>query len=98
MQTLSSFLKDRPMPVTTNAVWWTEFVLRHDNIEDYLRPPSVGQAWWVKRQIDVWIFAAVLVLALTTILSYMTYLFVMQVIRSLFKNTSKTIITKEKTN
>ncbi len=98
MQTLSAIFKDRPMPVTKSAVWWTEFVLRHDNIVDYLRPPNVGQAWWVKRQIDVWIFAVVLVLTLITLLLYVNYLLLKKLLFLFLKNGTKNSRTKEKKN
>lgn len=98
MQKLSVIFKDRPMQVTKSAVWWTEFVLRHDNVVDYLRPPSVGQPWWVKRQIDVWIFAVVLVLTLITTFLALSYLLLKKVIFLFLKNNSKNFKNKEKEN
>lgn len=39
-------------PVDT-AVWWTEYVLRHEDTA-HLRPAGNDQYWFVRRQIDVW--------------------------------------------
>lgn len=55
------------------ALWWTEYVLKHDSEElaEFLRPRSVGQSWWVRRQLDVWLF---LVLSLIVIVSLTIYI------------------------
>lgn len=46
------------MPPVETALWWMEFVLRHDTeeINEYLQSRSVHQSWWMRRQLDVWLF------------------------------------------
>lgn len=73
MRKLQTLFKDRPMLPTKSARWWAEFVLRHDNINDFLRPPSVHQSWWVKRQIDVWIVFTLLILAIVMTLLFIIF-------------------------
>ncbi|ODN03744.1 2-hydroxyacylsphingosine 1-beta-galactosyltransferase [Orchesella cincta] len=70
MKKLSKISKDRPTSALENAVWWTEYILRHPDSNEYLHPPSIQQSWWVKRQIDVWFFAAMLVILLPSLLIY----------------------------
>lgn len=73
MQRLSILFKDRPMTARQTAFWWTEFVLRYENTNEFLQPPSVHQSWWVKRQIDVWLVAIALLLIITIVPLYTTY-------------------------
>lgn len=69
MKRLSTFFKDRPQKPLETALWWTDFVLRHSKDElEALRPLSVGQSWWKKRQLDVWI-AVFAVTVLSSVLS-----------------------------
>ncbi|KAJ6643628.1 UDP-glucosyltransferase 2 [Pseudolycoriella hygida] len=64
MEKISVMFRERPQKPLDTALWWTEFVIRHSQ-EDLaaLRPLSVGQSWWKRRQLDVWatVFASVLV-------------------------------------
>lgn len=48
--------RDRPISALDSAVWWTEFILRHENTNEFIRPLSAQQSWWVRRQLDVWAF------------------------------------------
>lgn len=72
MTKLSKAFRDRPSPPTETAVWWVEYVLRHDNTNDYLLPLHLRQPWWKKRQVDVWLTlgaaAMIIVLSSLTIL------------------------------
>lgn len=96
MKRLSTFYKDRPMSSRQTAFWWTEFVLRHDNINEILRPPSVQQTWWVKRQIDVWLVAALLIVLVVTLPLFV----LMKIIKMIVSRMSKPdkIQTKLKVN
>ncbi|CAL8137642.1 unnamed protein product [Orchesella dallaii] len=73
MKQLSSIFKDRPVSALENAVWWTEYILRHPDSNEFLRSPSIQQSWWVKRQVDVWLFAVVLLILLPSLLVYIIY-------------------------
>lgn len=54
------------------ALWWTEFALRYEkeDIQMLLRPSSVRQSWWVKRQIDVWLLATLIAILVILVPTY----------------------------
>jgi glucuronosyltransferase len=64
---VSRRFKDRPMSAVDTAVWWTEYVLRHDTT--HLKSPGIWQYWWQRRLIDFWatIFIGILLTALITV-------------------------------
>ncbi|CAG7831244.1 unnamed protein product [Allacma fusca] len=64
---LSKRSKDRPMTPVETAVWWTEYVLRHDT--NHLKSPGIQQEWWQRRLLDFWgvVFSVIL---LSTYLVY----------------------------
>ncbi|CAG7724100.1 unnamed protein product, partial [Allacma fusca] len=49
---VSRRFKDRPMSSVDTAVWWTEYVLRHDT--GHLKSPGVQQYWWQRALLDFW--------------------------------------------
>jgi len=53
----SKVFKDRPQKPLDIAVWWVEYVLRHQDTS-FLRPLSMSQTWYEKRLLDVWAFIA----------------------------------------
>jgi len=53
MKLLSKRFKDRPMKPADTALWWTEFVLRHESTS-FLSPLSRYQSWYQRRLLDVW--------------------------------------------
>lgn len=61
-------------PVDT-CVWWIEFALRHDTEElnEYMQSRSIHQSWWVRRQIDVWVFLAFVAALVVILPSYVLY-------------------------
>lgn len=61
MNTLTKIFKDRPMPPLENAVWWIEYLLRHEDVNQFIVSPSIQQPWWKRRQIDVWLTASLLI-------------------------------------
>ncbi|CAL8144013.1 unnamed protein product [Orchesella dallaii] len=63
---------DRPSTPLQTGLWWTNFVLRQEST-DYIRPSSVNLSWWVKRQIDVWIFLCVLLISINVVTIYVIY-------------------------
>lgn len=75
MTKLSKAFRDRPSTPTETATWWVEYVLRHDNTNEYLLPLHLRQPWWKKRQIDVWLTLGAV--ALTVLLSSVTILWLL---------------------
>jgi UDP:flavonoid glycosyltransferase YjiC (YdhE family) len=63
---MSKRFKDRPMSAVDTAVWWTEYVLRHDTA--HLKSPAIQQYWWQRRLLDFWgvVFIGILVIVYTT--------------------------------
>lgn len=50
--------KDRPMTAMDTAVWWTEFVLRH-NGADFMKPPKMSYIAY--QNFDVYLFLLIVV-------------------------------------
>lgn len=73
MKKLTEIFTDRPKPPLENAVWWTEYILRHENVNSFLVPLSARQPWWKRRQIDVWIAATLLLISSILTTAYLTY-------------------------
>ncbi|CAL8143999.1 unnamed protein product [Orchesella dallaii] len=69
MKKISKQFYDRPLTPLQTGLWWTNFVLRQENT-DFIRPASVNQSWWIKRQIDVWIFIVVLLISINSLTIY----------------------------
>ncbi|CAL8100648.1 unnamed protein product [Orchesella dallaii] len=53
MQELQTILRDRPMSPINTAVWWTEYILRHSDV-DHLKSAGFHQPWYQRRLLDVW--------------------------------------------
>ncbi len=51
---LSSLFRDRPVDPLENALFWTEYVLRHDTT--HLKPLGMNQTWYSRRLLDVYLF------------------------------------------
>lgn len=69
MVSLSRKFKDRPAKPVDTAVWWTEYVLRHDDHSD-LKPLGMYQNWFVRRSLDVWAFVFTMILIALLTVSY----------------------------
>ncbi|CAL8144005.1 unnamed protein product [Orchesella dallaii] len=87
MKKITKQFQDRPFTALHSGLWWTNFVLRQENT-DYMRPPSVNQSWWIKRQIDVWIFVVVFLISIN---SLTIYVFVKLVKRCCFRSDNATL-------
>ena len=70
---MSRIDRDRPMDATDVAVYWTEYVLRHDNV-DHLKSPGIYQFWWERRLIHIYFivfaFISLAIYSLLRILSF----------------------------
>jgi hypothetical protein len=53
-------LRDQPEPPLARAVWWIEYMARHQGA-DHLRPASRDLAWFQVYLLDVWAFIILLV-------------------------------------
>ncbi|CAL8137632.1 unnamed protein product [Orchesella dallaii] len=73
MQKVSKIFRERPMTALQTALWWTEYVLKNDDT-DYLKPSSMNQSWWVRRQVDVWLFISISFLLVSITSLYTTYI------------------------
>lgn len=76
IQMASKLFKNRPMSALNSAVWWTEFVLQYESevLTKYLQPHSVNQSWWMRRQLDVWLFLSIVAALAVIIPSYTLYI------------------------
>lgn len=78
---------DRPINATENAVYWTEYVIRHKGAK-HLRTAAVGMPWWKYYLVDVISF----ILFIIFIVFYVIYYILKTIFKKLFKKT----ITKKK--
>lgn len=69
MMTVSKRFKDRPHRPVDTAIWWIQYILRHDNSHEFMMPLSANQYWFQKRLLDAWLFIAVF----TLIYLYVSY-------------------------
>ncbi|ODM94360.1 UDP-glucuronosyltransferase 1-2 [Orchesella cincta] len=69
---VSQQFQDRPLTPLQTGLWWTNFVLRQEST-DYIRPASVYQSWWVKRQLDVWLFILLLLISINSLTIYVVF-------------------------
>lgn len=69
IQILSRRLRDQPMPATKKAVFWLEYVLRHQGAH-HLKSNAEGLSVWQYFLLDV-VVAMILVVAVTAAVVYM---------------------------
>ncbi len=61
MKLASIRFKDRPEKPVDTAIWWVEYVMRHEDTS-FLRPLAISLTWYQRRQLDVWGFLVVVLL------------------------------------
>jgi glucuronosyltransferase len=66
---LSKVFNDRPEKPLQTAVWWTEYVLRHESTS-HLKPGNLHQTWYERRLLDVWLFILTTVLLSLSVVIY----------------------------
>jgi len=69
---VAKLFTDRPERPVDTAVWYTEFLLRHEDLSS-LRPLNIHQSWWVKRQLDVWLILLLVTITASSILLSLLY-------------------------
>jgi len=69
MKKLSAISKDEPQSSLNRAVWWTEYVIRHNGAK-HLRSAALDLAWYQYLLLDVAAFLFILI-AITVLVSYL---------------------------
>jgi len=69
MKKISAISKDEPQSSLNRAVWWTEYVIRHNGAK-HLRSAAIDLAWYQYLLLDVAAFLFILV-AITVLVSYL---------------------------
>ncbi|XP_066592657.1 UDP-glucosyltransferase 2-like [Prorops nasuta] len=59
MVNLSEFIKDKPYDTLSNAVWWSEFIIRHKGAP-HLRCSISNQPWYKRYDMDIVAFISIL--------------------------------------
>lgn len=52
MLSLRSLIKDRPQDPMENAIWWTEFVIRHKGAP-HLHSTTADEPWYRRQDMDI---------------------------------------------
>ncbi len=71
MRELSILFRDRPLDPLENAVYWTEYVLRH-NDTTHLKPLGMNRNWYQRRLLDVYLFCVSLFMGVILISGYLS--------------------------
>jgi glucuronosyltransferase len=69
MKKMSAISKDEPETPINRAVWWTEYVIRHNGAK-HLRSAALDLAWYQYLLLDVVAFLFILA-AITVLISYL---------------------------
>ena len=69
MKKISALSKDEPENSLNRAVWWAEYVIRHNGAK-HLRSAAIDLAWYQYLLLDVGAFLFLL-LAVTVLVSYL---------------------------
>ena len=70
MKKISALSKDEPGTSLSRAVWWAEYVIRHNGAK-HLRSAALELAWYQYLLLDVAAFLFLL-FAITVLVSYLT--------------------------
>ncbi|RZF47912.1 hypothetical protein LSTR_LSTR008716 [Laodelphax striatellus] len=84
MLTLSKITNDKPMPAVETAVWWIEYVLRH-NGAPHLRPACMDLAWYQYYSIDIVASIAAIAVSFLSICFYCVKMVVKKLMPSKLK-------------
>ena len=57
MERVTKLFQDRLETPVQTALWWTEYVLRHEDTVS-LKPLAMRQAWYERRLLDVWLLSS----------------------------------------
>ncbi|OXA57065.1 UDP-glucuronosyltransferase 1-8 [Folsomia candida] len=59
----SKLFRDKKSKPLEDAIWWTDYVLRHGGNTAHLKPVGMSRTWYERRQLDVWSFFLFMVMA-----------------------------------
>ncbi|CAL8125213.1 unnamed protein product [Orchesella dallaii] len=70
MKLTSERFKDRPSKPVDTALWWVNYILRHEDTS-FLRPGRLASSlsWYQRRQLDVWAFLSFTILFLLYVIT-----------------------------
>ena len=69
MAARARLIKDRPMSPVDTAVYWTEFVIRHDDMSAF-KPMALEQSPFVRQMFDVFLALVAVALLVPALLAY----------------------------
>ena len=84
MKKMSAISKDEPQTSLNRAVWWTEYVIRHNGAK-HLRSAALDLAWYQYLLLDVAAFLFILA-AITVLVSYLILKTVYSYLRAQYYN------------
>ena len=87
MKKMSAISKDEPQSSLDRAVWWTEYVIRHNGAK-HLRSAAVDLAWYQYLLLDVAAFLFILA-AITVLVSYLILKTVYSYLRAQYYNVKR---------
>jgi len=68
----SKLFKDRPQTPIETAIFWTEYVLRHNDTSSLKPIHCLEQFWFQRRLLDVWAFIILSFFAIIYLLYFVT--------------------------
>jgi hypothetical protein len=84
---MSVISKDEPESPINRAVWWTEYVIRHNGAK-HLRSAALNLAWYQYLLLDVVAFLFILA-AITVLVSYLILKTVYRYLTALYYNVKR---------
>jgi glucuronosyltransferase len=84
MKKMSALSKDEPESPINRAVWWTEYVIRHNGAKHF-RSAAIDLAWYQYLLLDIVAFLFILV-AITVLVSYLILKTVYRYLTALYYN------------
>lgn len=81
MEATSRMFKDRPQRPTELAVYWTEFILRHDDVSSLKPLLRMSQSIFTRNLLDVYLMCILIFIFLPLILLYTILKLVKNVIK-----------------
>lgn len=81
MMKKSAIFRDRPMKPVETAVFWTEFVLRHDDTISTFRPYNQHLNWFQRHLLDVFLLYGVAIIVALKILKIIIHYIVSVLLR-----------------
>lgn len=94
MKKASILFRDRPRSPSEEAVYWTEYIIRHG--KDALRSPSVDLKWWQVENIDVYAIITAFILLTLGAANYVVYLVFKKLIHRKKSSQQRTVTDSKK--